>query len=54
MKINKAGYKILTPLDRDTILKNIEIPPPVHIYDIIVKNIANTGVDVIATRDAGY
>jgi len=32
------------------ILANVEITAPVHIGDVIVKNIADTGVDVVATR----
>lgn len=35
------------------ILKSLEINLPININDVILKNIANTGVDVIATRDAG-
>ena len=31
-------------------LKNIVVQPPVHIGEVIVKNIENTGVDVVATR----
>lgn len=34
-------------------LKEIEIKAPVKIGDIIVKNVANTGVDIIATRKVG-
>lgn len=32
------------------ILKGIEIEAPVHIGDIIVKNIAGTGADIVATK----
>lgn len=32
------------------IIKNTEISPPVNKGDIIIKNILNTGVDVIAQR----
>lgn len=32
-------------------LKNVVVKAPVKMGDIIVKNVANTGVDVIAERD---
>jgi len=32
-------------------LKDIKVKAPIKVGDIIVKNIAGTGVDVIATRD---
>lgn len=32
-------------------LKGIEITAPVHIGDIILKNVAETGVDIVATRN---
>ena len=32
-------------------LKGIEIPAPVHIGDVILKNVAGTGVDIVATKD---
>lgn len=31
-------------------LKNLTVLAPVHIGDVILKNVANTGVDIIATR----
>lgn len=34
-------------------LKGICVKAPVHIGDIIVENIAGTGVDVVATKEAG-
>lgn len=34
-----------------SILKNIEVKSPIHIGDIIKKNILNTGVDIVATKD---
>ena len=33
-------------------LKNLNVQAPVHIGDVIVQNVANTGVNVIATKDA--
>lgn len=33
------------------ILKNIKVNAPVHIGDVIVKNVLNTNVDIIATRN---
>ena len=32
-------------------LKNVEVAAPVHIGDVLVKNVAGTGVDVIATKN---
>ena len=32
-------------------LKSVEAAAPVHIGDVLVKNIAGTGVDVIATKN---
>lgn len=31
-------------------LKNISVKAPVHIGDVILKNVAGTGVDVVATK----
>ena len=31
-------------------LKGIEIPAPVHIGDVILENVADTGVDIVATK----
>lgn len=33
-------------------IKNIKVKAPVKIGDVIVKNVAGTGVDIIATRNA--
>lgn len=33
-------------------LKGIQVPAPVHIGDIILKNVADTGVDIVATKNA--
>lgn len=32
-------------------LKDIEVQAPVHIGDVLVKNIAGTGVDIVATKN---
>lgn len=32
-------------------LKGIEVQAPVHIGDVILKNVAETGVDIVATRN---
>lgn len=32
-------------------LKSVEVAAPVHIGDVLVKNVAGTGVDVIATKN---
>ena len=32
-------------------LKGIRVTAPVHIGDVIVKNVAGTGVDVVATKE---
>lgn len=32
-------------------LKNVQVEAPVHIGDVVVSNIADTGIDVIATRN---
>lgn len=33
-------------------LKGIEVTAPVHIGDVILKNAADTGVDIVATKNA--
>lgn len=33
-------------------LKGVCVKPPVHIGDVIVANVAGTGVDMVATKDA--
>ena len=32
-------------------LKGISVPAPVHIGDVILSNVAGTGVDIIATKE---
>jgi len=34
-------------------LKDIEVKAPIKIGDVIIKNVLNTGVDVIASRNVG-
>ena len=31
-------------------LKSVEVPAPVHIGDVLVKDVAGTGVDIVATK----
>ena len=33
-------------------LKDVTVKSPVHIGDVIVRNVAGTGVDIVATKDA--
>ena len=32
-------------------LKGIEVPAPVHIGDVILRNVVDTGVDIVATKN---
>ena len=32
-------------------LKTVEVPAPVHIGDVLVKDVAGTGVDIVATKN---
>ena len=32
-------------------LKDVVVPAPVHIGDVILKNVAGTGIDIIATKN---
>ena len=34
-------------------LKNVEVQAPIRIGDVIVSNIADTGIDVVATKNVG-
>lgn len=38
-------------LDCARALRNITIPAPIHAGDIVISNLLNTGVDVIAVKD---
>lgn len=33
-------------------LKGVTVKAPVHIGDVVLSNVADTGVDIVATRDA--
>lgn len=35
-------------------LKGIQVPAPVHIGDIILKNVADIGVDIVATKNVEW
>jgi CxxC motif-containing protein len=51
--------KTEAPIPKDKIfpclkaLKNVELQPPIQIGDIIARNICDTGVNIIATRNVG-
>ena len=32
-------------------LKSVEVPAPIHIGDVLVKDVAGTGVDIVATKN---
>ena len=32
-------------------LKSVEVPAPVHIGDVLVKDVAGSGVDIVATKN---
>lgn len=55
-----VSVKTKTDIPKDKImdcireLKDIVIKPPIQIGDIVVKNIAATGVDVVATKYATF
>ncbi len=34
-------------------IREVTVTAPIHIGDVIIKNVADTGVDVIATKDVG-
>lgn len=54
--INRVSVKTESDIPKDKIfqcmkeIKNISIDAPVNIGDIVIKNVANTNVDVIATK----
>ncbi|MCR5348217.1 MAG: DUF1667 domain-containing protein [Bacilli bacterium] len=49
--------KTALPIPKDKVspamdeVNAVEILPPVHIGDVVIKNIAGTGIDLVATRD---
>ena len=34
-------------------LKTVEVPAPVHIGDVLLEDVAGTGVDIVATKNVG-
>ena len=54
-----VSVKTKEAIDKDLIfdvlneLKDIEVKAPIKIGDVIIKNVLNTGVDVIASRNVG-
>ncbi len=34
-------------------LRGITVDAPIHIGDVIIKNVVNTGADIVATKDIG-
>lgn len=55
--IDMVSVKTKEDIPRDKIfqcvraLKGIQIPAPVHIGDVILTNVAGTGVDIVATKN---
>lgn len=56
-EIPMVSCKSAKPVDKDKIfdviaaLKNVEVQAPVRIGDILVSNVADTGVDIVATKE---
>lgn len=56
-KISVVPCKSSTPIEKDKIflslkeLKSITVNAPIKIGDILIKNILNTNIDIISTRD---
>jgi len=61
VKITGSSYPVISvktsnPIPKEKIFaimeifSDIEVKAPIHVGDIIVKNIANTGVDIVATK----
>lgn len=54
-----VSVKTEAPIPKDKIfqclkvLKKVKVQPPIQIGDMIVENICDTGVNVIATREVG-
>jgi len=52
------SVKTKEPVDKSRIfdvletLKDIKVKKPIHIGDIIVKNVINSGVDIVSTKEA--
>ena len=57
-KVARVSVKTKEDIPKETIfqcvkaLKGVTVKAPVHIGDVIVANVADTGVDIVATRDA--
>ena len=57
-KVARVSVKTKEDLPKEKIfqcvkaLKGVTVKAPVHIGDVIVANVADTGVDIVATRDA--
>ena len=55
--IERAAVKTASDIPKGKIfecvkaLKGIEVPAPVHIGDVILENVADTGVDIVATKN---
>ncbi len=51
-----VSVKTATDIPKDKMLacvealREAEVIPPIHIGDVILKNVANTGVDIVATK----
>lgn len=52
-----VSVKTAEPIPKDKIeaciaaLKNVEVSAPVSIGEVILKNVADTGIDIVATKD---
>lgn len=57
-KVERVSVKTKEDIPKEKIfqcvkaLKGVTVKAPVHIGDVIVANVADTGVDIVATRDA--
>ena len=45
------GHSLIFIFECVRALKGIQVPAPVYIGDIILKNVADTGVDIVATKN---
>ena len=57
-KVGRVSVKTKEDIPKEKIfqcvkaLKGVTVKAPVHIGDVIVANVADTGVDIVATRNA--
>ena len=57
-KVERVSVKTKEDIPKEKIfqcvkaLKGVTVKAPVHIGDVIVANVADTGVDIVATRNA--